>query len=298
MRIAVFTKNLTNPAYGAARLGADRAAAALGAEVLHFVPQTPDHPAQQIALIDEALALQPRPDAFVISPVHPTAVDAALLRIAEARIPMVAFVTPVTATPCVSFVSSDDRALGVAIANHLFAHLQGRGRVLMVSGHPGSPTSEDRLRGFRAAALSTPGIRLAGLVAGDYDRGTAQRRSAEWLRVNGPVQGCLVANDVMALGVLDALAEAGHAAAVVGVNAIPGAIAAIADGRMLATADFNAMQIAYLATECAVRHLCGESVPAAIELPVQVVDRANCAQWAQPYERRPVRRLEELRRNA
>ncbi|RYY64458.1 MAG: sugar ABC transporter substrate-binding protein, partial [Comamonadaceae bacterium] len=31
MRLAVFTKNRTNPAYAAARLGADRAAAALGA---------------------------------------------------------------------------------------------------------------------------------------------------------------------------------------------------------------------------------------------------------------------------
>ena len=37
-RIAVFTKNKTNPAYAAARLGADRAAERLGAETVHFVP--------------------------------------------------------------------------------------------------------------------------------------------------------------------------------------------------------------------------------------------------------------------
>lgn len=42
MRIAVFTKNLTNPAYGAARLGADRAAATLGAQAIHYVPEKPD----------------------------------------------------------------------------------------------------------------------------------------------------------------------------------------------------------------------------------------------------------------
>ena len=64
MRLAVFTKNLTNPAYCAARLGAERAAAALGGvEVLHFVPQTPDDPAQQSALIDEALVAA-SPDEF------------------------------------------------------------------------------------------------------------------------------------------------------------------------------------------------------------------------------------------
>ena len=41
-RIAVFTKNRTNPAYAAARLGADRTAARLGATTVHYVPDTPD----------------------------------------------------------------------------------------------------------------------------------------------------------------------------------------------------------------------------------------------------------------
>jgi len=44
MLAAVFTKNLTNSAYGAARLGAERAAALFGAEVLHFVPKKGDDP--------------------------------------------------------------------------------------------------------------------------------------------------------------------------------------------------------------------------------------------------------------
>ena len=71
-------------------------------------------------------------------------------------------------------------------------------------------------------------------------------------------------------------------------------IAAIAAGRMLATADFNAMQMAYLAAECAVRHLRGEVVPERIELPVQIVDARNCEQWNLPYEARPGITLEQL----
>jgi ribose transport system substrate-binding protein len=65
---------------------------------------------------------------------------------------------------------------------------------------------------------------------------------------------------------------------------------------MLATADFNAMQMASLAAECAARHLRGEPVPARIELPVQIVDASNYAQWNLPYEQRPVITLEQLRR--
>jgi ribose transport system substrate-binding protein len=296
MRLAVFTKNLTNPAYGAARLGAKRAAAALrGAEMLHFVPQTPDDPAQQSALIDEALALSPRPDALVLSPVHASKVNPAIGRVVDAGIPMIGFVNPIEAAPSVSYVSSDDHALALAIARHLFKHLQGQGRVLIVTGPAESFTSNERLRGFREAVGAFPGIEVVDVIAGDYARDTARERTAHWLRHHALLDACLVANDIMAVGVLDALDAAGRSATVVGVNAIPQAIEAIAAGRMLATADFNAMQMAYLATECAVRHLRGEAVPARIELPVQIVDAGNCHQWDLPYAQRPVITLEQLK---
>ena len=63
-RIAVFTKNRTNPAYEAARLGADRVAERFGATTTHYVPDVPDDVPQQIALIGRAIA--ERPDAAVL----------------------------------------------------------------------------------------------------------------------------------------------------------------------------------------------------------------------------------------
>lgn len=297
MRLAVFTKNYTNPAYGAARLGAERAAAALGGvEVLHFVPQTPDDPEQQSALIDEALALRPQPDAFVLSPVHASKVNPAIRRVAAAGIPMIGFVNPIDVAPSVAYVSSDDHALAMGIARHLFTHLQGKGSVLIVTGPAESFTSNERLRGFRQAVAGFPGITVVDVIAGDYARDVARESTAQWLQDNAGLDACLVANDIMAVGVLDALDAAGRTAAVVGVNAIPQAIEAIAAGRMLATADFNAMQMAYLAAECAVRHLRGEAVPERIELPVQIVDAGNCQQWNLPYEERPVITLEQINR--
>jgi len=56
MKLAVFTKNRTNPAYEAARIGADRTAKRLGAMTAHYVPDIPDDVGQQIALIDRAIA--------------------------------------------------------------------------------------------------------------------------------------------------------------------------------------------------------------------------------------------------
>jgi ribose transport system substrate-binding protein len=291
LRIAVFTKNRTNPAYDAARLGADRAAQRLGAQTVHFVPAKGDDPGEQSALVDEALAM--RPDAIVFTPVHATRMNAAIARINASGIPLFGFVNPMPAAHCVSYVGSDDYRLGFEIAQVLFAHLQGRGRVLVVAGPVESVTSIARVRAFEAAASPHPAIALVGTCVGDYLRDRARDSVARWLAVNDGFEGCLAANDVMALGAVDALRAAGRQAAVAGVNAIPEAIAAIKRGDMLATADFNAMRMAYLATECAVRHLRGEPVPAEIRLPVEIVDRRNCDLWDLPFEQRSLPTLEE-----
>jgi ribose transport system substrate-binding protein len=292
VKIAVFTKNRTNPAYAAARLGADRVAARFGAETAHYVPDKDDDPAQQSALVERALG--GRPDAIVFAPTHPTKVNAAIERIHAAGVPVFGFVNPLPVGRAVSYVGSDDYALALAAARYLYSHIGGSGRVLLVSGPPDSVTSIPRMRAFEDAAAEFPGIRIAGVCLGQYNREKARAAVAEWLRGGASLDACLSANDVMALGAVEALRAAGRKAAVAGVNAIPEAIAAIKAGEMLATADFNAMNMAALATECAVRHLRGEAVPEKIELPAEIVDRSNCHRWDLPFEQRRIPTLEEV----
>ena len=66
MTIAVFTKNLTNPAYEAFRIAADQVARASGARVVHFVPKQPDNIDEQKAMVEQVL--KDRPDAVVFIP--------------------------------------------------------------------------------------------------------------------------------------------------------------------------------------------------------------------------------------
>lgn len=292
MKLAVFTKNLSNPAYAAARLGAERAAAPFGATVRHFVPAAPDDPEQQSALIHEALAWGP--DAFVFTPVHPTRVNAAIAAIRAAGIPIFGFVNRMDAGVALSYIGSSDERLANDIAEYLFSHLQGRGRIAIVEGPADSITSQARVQAFEAAARRHPGIQIVARCGGAYQREPAREAFAALLRETATLDGVLAANDIMAIGVLDALQAAGRDARVVGVNAIPQAIDAIRAGRMLATADFNAMQMCALAAECAIRHAHGEAVPAEIELPVAIVDAHNVERWNLPYEQRPLLTLKEV----
>jgi ribose transport system substrate-binding protein len=283
-RIAVFTKNLTNPAYEAARLGADRVAQQFGATTKHYVPQKPDDVVEQIALIKGAIAEEP--DAFVFTPAHETEIDAAALSIDAAGIPVFSFVTRATAGQPKCFVGSDDRTLGKDIARYLFDTIGGRGEIAIFEGTPASATSHARYKGFQDALAEYPDIKVRLSVCGEYQRDVARKVYAANADKLKGVDAILCANDVMALGVLDAIGAAKHPP-VAGINAIPQAITAIAAGDLLATVNFDAMTMASIATEAALRHLRGEIVPHQIMLPVRVIDGSNYAPLNLPFAERP-----------
>jgi ribose transport system substrate-binding protein len=294
--IAVFTKNRTNPAYTAARLGAERVAARHGARVVHYVPQRPDNVEEQVALVEQAIA--GRPDAAVFVPVHITAMDGSVRKLNAARIPVVNILNRMERGEFVSFVGSDDYRLAREIAVHLFRHVGGKGDIAIIEGIAGALTASERLRGFQDAAREWTGIRIVASRCGDYQHDAAKRVMSDLLAELPRLDGVLSANDVMSLGAIEALEAAGRRVPVIGVNAVPEAIAAIKSGKLLATVDFDAMKIACVATEATLRHLRGEKVPRHIELPVQVVDRTNYHPWDKPFEERECPRWEEVVRQA
>lgn len=283
--IAVFTKNRTNPAYAAARLGADLTAARMGAVTRHYVPNTPDDIDEQIALIDEALAA--KPDAVLMVPVHPTAINDSLKKLYAAGIPVIAHINRFTQPGCVTFVGSEDYPLAEKIATYLVERMGGRGKAVIVEGPREAMTSVARVRAFHDVLRRFPEIRLLGSICGEYQQEPARRAMAECLKSTPKIDGIFVANDIMAMGVIEALEAARTSSLIVGINAIPAAISAIKEGKMLATADFNAMHMSCLAAEAAIRHLRGEALPREIVLPVEIIDRSNCDQLDRPFAERP-----------
>jgi ribose transport system substrate-binding protein len=197
----------------------------------------------------------------------------------------------------VSFVGSDDRALARGIADYLFDRLPAGGDVVTLEGHPNAMTTAPRTAGFRDAAAVRPGIRIKASRNGAFQRVEGKAAMLELLTSEPRIDGVLAANDFMALGALEAMAEQGRRTAIVGVNATPEGVRAIKAGDLLASASFDAMKMACLAVEAAVRVLRGETVPAQVMLPVEVVDRSNCDAWDRPYEERPLPEWDALVRS-
>lgn len=293
--IAVFTKNRTNPAYAAARIGAERAAARGGAQIKHYVPDKPDDIEEQAALVDRAIA--GRPDAVVFVPVHDTAMRTSVEKLNAARIPVVNYLNRLKTGEFVSFVGSNDYRIGCDIAGYLFRHMNGRGHLVILEGIAGAVTNRERMRGVHDTLRAYPEIRIVASRAGNYQREPALQAMRELLPALPGIDAVLAANDLMALAAIEVLDAAGRSVPVVGVNAVPDAIAAIKAGRLLASADFDALKIACVATEAALRHLRGEPVPREILLPVQIVDASNCEAWDMRLEERRCPEWSDVVRN-
>src|SRR6266446_4206224 len=86
-KIAVFTKNQTNPYFQSVRLGADNAAKQMNATVVHYVPTKPDSIPEQMSQIEDVITK--RPDAIVFIPVDSQAMVPGVQKMNAAKIPVV-----------------------------------------------------------------------------------------------------------------------------------------------------------------------------------------------------------------
>ena len=290
-RLSCITKNCTNPAYEGARIGASRIAKQMGCEINHYFPSIPDSIEEQASLIEKAL--EDKPDGILLSPVHPTALDSMIQKIVKVEIPLIFFVSRSENIEAQTFVTSDNYKLAAAIANYLINKFTGSGNIVIVEGSLNSATSYPRLKGFLDASASHPNVRVVAKCCGNYQREDARVAMKDILANHKNIEGVLAANDYMAFGILDALNEFGQYASLVGINAVPQAITAIKAGKMEATAAYDAMKMACMATYAAIRTLNGLPVPPIIELPVEIVDKSNCSLWDYDYDNRPLPNWDE-----
>src|SRR3954469_19034863 len=86
-RVAVFTKNQTNPYFTMLRMGAENAAKQMNARVTQYVPTRPDSIPDQMSQIEDVITR--RPDAVVFVPVDFKAMSPGVVKLNAAKIPVV-----------------------------------------------------------------------------------------------------------------------------------------------------------------------------------------------------------------
>ena len=288
-KIAVFTKNQTNPYFQMMRLGADNAARQMNARVVHYVPTKPDSIPDQMNQIEDAITK--RPDAVVFVPVDFKAVVPGVLKMNAAGIPVINVTDRVEKGQIVSFVGSDDYSLGLTTGRYLFKRMNGQGGIIILEGVRGVLTSVERLRGFKKALEEFPNVKLLASQPANYQRLAALEVTENLLQSNPNISGVLAANDAMALGAIEALDGAHRKALVIGINGTKEAIDAIKAGTLLGSGDNDGYVQGCIGTMAAIRVVRKLPVPRDVIFPVTVIDRTNykaadipdaqrrCPQW-------------------
>jgi ribose transport system substrate-binding protein len=273
------------------RIGGELAAAALGVQIVHFIPRS-EAPPDQITLIDEVI--RNKPDASVVAPFDAKAMVPLVERISAAGIPVIDVTERLANGTAVSYVGTDDYELALATARYLIKAMGGKGSVVILEGPENRPAGAVRVKGFKDALKELPDAKLLASKSGNYARTSAADVMKGFLRSYPQIDGVLAANDPMAIGAVDALKAANKKALVVGINGNMEVLDLIKSGDILASGDYNGFLQGCLGVEVAVRHLRKQPVPKELVLTPVVVDKSNYRPYETPMEQRTCPTLESV----
>ena len=138
----------------------------------------------------------------------------------------------------ISHITYDGVTGGKEIGDALAEAIGGEGGIIALQGILDTGAAKDRFAGLEESLAANPGVTLLDQQTANFSRAEALEVTKTLLAKHGDdIKGIWAANDDMALGALEALKAAGKEGevAVVGIDAVPDALTAIADGSMTAT---------------------------------------------------------------
>lgn len=159
-----------------------------------------------------------RPDVLVLHPTHAVHAAALFRAAASAGVPTLCFQRPVRVDTFALFVGGDTFQEGVLQVSFVADRLGGRGNVILLEGDAYNDNARNLAEGCRRTLARSPGLRLlADEVCPLWSRAAAKEIAGELLDRHGPgglnpadgVHAVICANDDMAGGVAEALAERG-----------------------------------------------------------------------------------------
>jgi ABC-type sugar transport system substrate-binding protein len=292
VRVGLVLKALDNPFFVALYQGARAGTTRLNVRLTVRAVPGSDDLAGQAAQLRAALA--EREDCYVVNPATATNLVSALRGV---RRPIVNVDSPIDRLAAKRagvrirvFIGTDDFAGGRVAASRMASLLPGGGDVALIGGFVRSVNSDNRLRGFEAGIPGSR-LRVAARAHADYDRTKAETVAERILLAHPHISGFFAANDLMALGVADAVRAAGKAGRirVIGYDGIAEAVDAVAAGSIDATVSQYPYVMGQMAVEACVAAARGIRLPATVDPPIALLSKGNIARaigaFPKPFQR-------------
>ncbi len=279
-KIALVMKSLANEFFSTMAEGARKHQQAHAAEYDLIVNGTKNETdlGEQVNLVEQMIAR--RVNAIVIAPADSKALVTVLKRAKEAGILVINIDNKLDpdvlkqAGLKIPFVGPDNRAGARKVGEALAQRLRPGDKVAIIEGIPTAFNGQQRRLGFEDA-MKAAGMKIATVQSGDWEMEKANTVAAAILTEHPDLKAILCANDNMALGAVSAIQAAGRSGKllVVGFDNIAAIRPLLADGRVVATADQHADQLAVYGIEAALKILKGEAPPADQTTSVDLVTK-------------------------
>ncbi len=232
--------------------------------------------ARQIDLVEQMIAQ--RVDAIVIAPADSKALAAVCKKAQTAGIVVVnidnKFDEAVLKDLQVSlpFIGPDNRKGAKLVGEALAKKLAAGDKVAIIEGAPNAFNAIQRRLGFEDA-MKAAGAKIVSSQSGFWETEKANQVAAALLTAHPDLKAFLCANDSMALGAVAALRAAGRSdkVLVVGYDNISAAKQLLKEGKILATADQHADQLAVFGIQYALEMLTKRTAPADRETQVDLI---------------------------
>ncbi|WP_245720099.1 sugar ABC transporter substrate-binding protein [Nocardia uniformis] len=282
-KIAVVTRNFTNPYWAALRDGALAEGDRLGVKVSVQAGQSETDADGENAQIS-TLAAQGY-DCFAVVPVNSTNVITPLVPVARDNIPIINLDTRIdveaskqAGVEYASFIGSDNLAAGRIAGEKMLEALGGSGKVVVLQGIAGEQNGINRDKGFTDAVSGK--LDIVQRAPADYEQDKGLTVTEAILKAHPDITGIFAANDTMGLGAAQAIKNAGRTdqVKVISVDGIQSALAAVQAGTLYGTVT----QYPYAEGELAVQGCLaldqGKSIPERVVAPIAFIGRDNVEQ--------------------
>jgi ribose transport system substrate-binding protein len=276
--VALVVKTLNNPFFIDMQRGAEEAAKRHGVNLLVQAAEREVDVERQMQIVENLI--QRRVGALLITPSGSREIVSAIVKANRAGIPVLVLDTRADADALAAekeaiatFIGSDNYEGGRIAGRHLAERMNGQARIAVLEGIPGHETGDARLRGFREALREHPGMQIVVSQPANWERDLGFNVTQNLLQAHPTVNALFAASDLMALGATEAIAAAGRTGSitVVGFDAIEEARVAIGKGTMAASIAQNPAQMGRMGVDAAVKVLAGETLPAEIGVPIELI---------------------------
>lgn len=277
-RVALIMKSLANEFFVTMAAGAEAHQRAHVGEYDLIVNGTKNESdlSQQVALVEQMMA--GGVDALVIAPADSRALVPVLKRAQRAGIVVVNIDNKLDAETLaragltIPFVGPDNREGARLVGAEVAKRLRPGDSVAILEGVPTAFNAQQRRLGFEDA-MRAARAKVVSVQSGQWEQALANTVASAMLREHPDLKAILASNDSMALGASAAVRQAGKTREVLiaGFDNISAIREMVRDGRVVATADQHADQLAVHGIEYVLQILRERTTPADRKTPVDLI---------------------------